>query len=257
MRNAVSYDTIGQPPALRSHPLRARRGHGIVIQCSLVYGKRVKNLGTRCYIAGAGDFCDYGMPEHGDFIIAADGGYAQLTARGITPDLVVGDFDSLGCVPEHPNIVRIPAEKDDTDTLFAVREGFKRGCKTFIINGGLGGRPDHSFANIQTLVFIANSGAHGILLGGGMCVTAITNETLSFLPGSAGTVSVFCAGSIADGVSLTGLKYSLDNAKLTGDFPIGVSNEFTGAPATVAVRTGTLIVIWEGGPEALVTQGDI
>ena len=204
-------------------------------------------VSTRCYIAGAGEFCDREMPEKSDYVIAADGGYAELVKRGAVPDLVVGDFDSLGSIPEHPNVIKIPAEKDDTDILFAVRQGMVRGFCTFIINGGLGGRLDHTLANIQILAYLAGNGARGILLGYDMCATAVTNGSLRFTQCVSGVISVFCVGDKARGVTLTGLKYPLDNAELAYGFPLGVSNEFTGISAEITVRDGTLIVIWQGG----------
>jgi len=210
-------------------------------------------LNERCYIAGAGEYADRWPPGRGDFVIAADAGYAELVARGIMPDLVVGDFDSLGSAPEHPNIVRSPAEKDDTDIMLAVRRGLALGYRCFIINGGLGGMLDHTLANIQVLAFISKEGARGVLLGRDICVTAVTDGSVAFAPGARGRVSVFCAGGKAEGVTLTGLKYELDNAALTSDYPLGVSNEFTGAPAIIRVSSGTLIITWAGGPE-LVTE---
>ena len=204
-------------------------------------------MSERCYIAGAGEFCSDILPGQGDFIIAADGGFTSLNSLGITPDLVVGDFDSLGSVPDHPNVIRSPVEKDDTDMMLAVRYGLEHGIKTFIINGGLGGRLDQTLANTQVLAYIAENGARGTLYGQGVCVTAIKNGKIEFGPDLAqgATISVFSMGGKARGVTLTGLKYPLDNATLTSDFPLGVSNEFTGAPACVSVRSGILVIIWE------------
>ena len=208
-------------------------------------------MGKRLYIMGAAQ-CGMQKPhcaaleEEYDFIIAADGGYETLLSQGITPDLVVGDFDSLGYLPQHPNVISSPAEKDDTDMLLAVKQGLERGYKTIVIEGGLGGRLDHTFANIQVLVYIAKNNASGYCIGQDMCVTAITDGTVSFRSGLSGGISVFSADSMAEGVTLTGLKYSADNIDLTNSYPIGVSNEFTGAPASISVRAGTLIVIWAG-----------
>ena len=109
-----------------------------------------------CYIFGALDtpIADF-KPQESDLIIAADGGYSTLTKLNIKPDLVVGDFDSLGSIPENENVVKHPVKKDDTDTLLAVKIGLEKGYKTFIIYGAIGGRLDHTVATIQTAAFVA------------------------------------------------------------------------------------------------------
>lgn len=92
-----------------------------------------------CYIFGAGSF--YGLdrcPRADDFIIAADGGWLACRKTGITPDLLLGDFDSLSTQPDFPNILRVPVEKDDTDTMLAVKTGLERGETEFHIYGGMG-----------------------------------------------------------------------------------------------------------------------
>jgi len=206
-------------------------------------------MSKRCYIAGAGEFNENELPNKSDYVIAADNGYTALLTNGITPDMVVGDFDSLGKVPDHPNVIKSPAEKDDTDMMLAVQQGLELGYKTIIINGGLGGRLDQTLANMQILAYIAESDASGILIGDPMCVTAVKNGKIMFKETAAknGTISVFCAGDKAEGVTLKGLKYPLDNATLTHTYPIGVSNEFTGVSSSISVENGTLIIIWDGG----------
>jgi len=205
-------------------------------------------MNKHCYIAGAGEFNDKIQPGENDYIIAANGGYAALKSRGITPDLVVGDFDSLEKEPSHPNVVRSPVEKDDTDMMLAVKQGLERGYTSFLINGGLGGRLDQTIANIQILAYIAERNARGILTGNDVNVTAIKNSAMQISRGEKqnGTVSIFSAGDIAEGVTLKGLKYPLENAVITSDYPIGVSNEFIGETAVVSVTSGILIIMWNG-----------
>ncbi|MGE4483923.1 MAG: thiamine diphosphokinase [Oscillospiraceae bacterium] len=201
-----------------------------------------------CCIVGAGFFDpDEFLPEGGDYIIAADGGLSPLRSLGVMPDLVVGDFDSLGHVPDHPNIIKHPVEKDDTDMMLAVKTGLQLGFSRFVIYGGLGGRLDHTLANIQTLEHIAINGGRGYLVGGGTVITAVTDGCVNFVPKESGGISVFSGGDRADGVYLTGLKYPLVNAALTSSIPLGVSNKFTGVRSTVSVKSGTLIVMWQGG----------
>ena len=198
-----------------------------------------------CCIVGARDMSDTKLNiPNGAFIIAADAGYNALANAGIVPNLIVGDFDSLGKVPSVGEIVMHEPEKDDTDMLLAVREGLSRDAEHIVIFGGMGGRPDHEYANLQTLAYIANHGAKGYLVGRGSICTIIKNDKLSFDSNLKGIISVFCIGDKAEGVDLTGLKYPLTNHTLTCDFPLGVSNEFTGVAATVSVRNGILLVIW-------------
>lgn len=181
-------------------------------------------------------------PVPGDLVIAADGGYAALSGLGLTADLVVGDFDSLGYVPEKETVIRHPVMKDDTDMMLAVNLGLERGYRHFVLTGSIGGRLDHTIANLQTLLYLTNRGAIGLLYGEGTVVTAVKNSSVT-LSGT-GTVSVFCLDGSAKGVTEQGLLYPLNDATLSSDYPLGVSNEFTGDPATISVRDGTLCILW-------------
>lgn len=198
-----------------------------------------------CFIIGAMEPGKIPSPEEGDLLLAADGGLTHLERRGLTPHLIVGDFDSLGRVPEGNNIIRHPVEKDDTDTMLAIKTGLERGYRDFVLYGCLGGRLDHAYANLQALVFLARRGAAGWLLGGGLAVTAVRNGRLDFGADHEGVISVFCPDGEARGVTLTGLHYPLQDAVLTSAFPLGVSNRFTGEAASVSVEDGTLLVMWD------------
>lgn len=180
----------------------------------------------------------------GAFVIAADAGLTHLKSAGISADLIVGDFDSLGETPSGDNVISHKPEKDDTDMLLAVCEALSRGAQTIIIYGGLGGRLDHEYANIQTLAYIANRGARAYLVGRGCVCTVIKNGGIGFDSEMKGTISVFCHGGSAEGVTLTGLKYPLTEHSLTNDYPLGVSNEFTGVSSSVSVKNGLLFVTW-------------
>lgn len=198
-----------------------------------------------CIIVGAMDPGWVPAPGPGDLLIAADQGLARLNRLGLAPHLIVGDFDSLGWTPEGGNVIRHPVEKDDTDTMLAIKTGLARGYRDFVLAGCSGGRPDHAYANLQALAFLAEQGAAGWLLGQGMAATVIRNGRLDFAPGREGVVSVFCPGGKAAGVTLAGLHYPLRDAVLTSAFPLGVSNQFTGEAASISVREGALLVMWE------------
>jgi thiamine pyrophosphokinase len=186
-----------------------------------------------------------------DFLLAADGGLLHLQKLGLTPDGILGDFDSLGYVPEGAKV--FPVEKDDTDAMLAVRRGLSLGYREFVLYGSLDGpRLDHTIANFQTLQFLADRGASGYLVGADYLVTVVKDGTLSFPEGTEGTISVFCQGKDAEGVTLEGLHYPLEKGSLSAGFPLGVSNHFTGKAATITVEKGSLLVLWDrknGFPE--------
>ena len=200
-----------------------------------------------CYIVSAMSVPDLSQLERtGNLLIAADAGYDTLCKQGIDPDIVVGDFDSLGKVPDHPAVIRHPVEKDDTDTLLAARIGIERGYRKFVFLGALGGFLDHTFANLQTLLWLNEQGAEGLMIGEGQCAATVPGGgCIRFSPENRGRISVFSAGDRADGVTVSGLKYELDRGELRNHFPLGVSNSFVGKEAFVSVRTGSLFVIWQ------------
>ena len=199
-----------------------------------------------CYVVGAMPLSWSLCPHPGaqDFLIAADKGYEALEAYGVPPNLVVGDFDSLGRRPNHPNVVQLPVAKDDTDMIYALREGLDRGYRRFVLLGGVGGRLEHTLANLQALAWLTTQGARGVLAGEGTVATALRNETMVFPSSLSGFWSAFCLSGQAEGVTLRNLKFELTDHTLGADFPLGVSNEFTGEAAEVSVARGTLLAMW-------------
>ena len=186
-----------------------------------------------------------------DFIIAADGGLQHLQKLNITPNAILGDFDSLGYAPEGANV--FPVEKDDTDAMLAVRHGLSLGFREFLLYGSLDGpRLDHTVANFQTLQYLCDRDAFGYLVGNDYIVSVVKNGELRFPAGLEGTISVFCLGADARGVDIEGLHYPLKDSTLTAGFPLGVSNHFTGKQAAIRVKDGSLLVLWDrknGFPE--------
>ena len=206
----------------------------------------------KCVIFCAAEFDDLILPlAQEDFLIAADGGLKHLQKLSIRPDEILGDFDSLGYVPADSRV--FPVEKDDTDAMLAARRGLERDFREFLFYGSLDGpRLDHTVANFQTLQFLADHGASGYLIGKHQLATVVKNGSILFPAGCEGTVSVFCLGADAQGVTLRGLHYPLENGTLTCGFPLGVSNHFTGKAASITVEKGSLLVIWDrnaGFPE--------
>ena len=203
-----------------------------------------------CYIFGAGE---YGTDTYkslslkdGDLIIAADGGLAFLQQQGITPDVIMGDFDSCKEIPKEANVLVYPVKKDDTDMRLALKYGLKQGCKVFCLYGGTGGRMDHTLANIQLLAWLAGQGAQGLLYGVGYTMTAIANTTYTLKAPAKGTrLSVFCYGKEAQGVTIEGCAYNATDATWNNQYPIGVSNAFAEDTAHITVQKGTLLLYWE------------
>jgi thiamine pyrophosphokinase len=208
--------------------------------------KAEQGQGPICYIVGAGERTgDILLPAGGDLVIAADGGYDWLRDMGVIPDLLIGDFDSLTHSPLGLNVVTLPKEKNDTDTMAAVRLGLEGGYRRFAIYGGTGGRVDHTLANLQILTWLARRDCENRLYAPNWMAAAVTDGTISFPASAAGTISVFCQGDLAEGVCLEGLKYKLSDAVLTFEFALGISNEFTGQPSRIKVGKGTLLVVWD------------
>ena len=221
-------------------------------------------MNGRFIIVGAGSVAPSDLnfeKKPGDFICAADAGFLAINEAGLKPDLVIGDFDSMaekalfeaygGNDPGRSalpfELLRLPVEKDDTDTVFCVREGFRRGYRNFVIYGGLGGsRLSHTVANLQLLTMIRDLGGTGKLVQGSTEVFLLAaGETAVFPAGQSGQFSVFSLSEESE-VSLTGFYYPLDHGLLTRRFPLGVSNHFTGNEAQITVHKGEVLVIIEG-----------
>lgn len=211
-------------------------------------------MSAKCIVIGAGDLTlgEIAVGED-DLVIAVDGGLGYCGLLGVEPDLMVGDFDSVteqeaeaivtleGQIPDR--IIRLPVEKDDTDMLAALKEGLKRGYRDFRIYAGMGGRFDHSFANVQCLLYLKNRDAVGYLVDGSGMTLVIKNEEVRFKKGLEGYLSLFALTESAKGVSIRGMKYPLENAVISNDFPIGISNEFIDEEAVIAVEDGSLMCV--------------
>lgn len=205
----------------------------------------------RCFIFSAGSF--YGLrerPGEGDLILAADAGYRWCLQLGIRPTQLLGDFDSMEQPKDFENVVRLPVEKDDTDTMLAVKAGLAQGCTEFYFYGATGGkRMDHTMANLQTLLYLRRHGAQGWVYDDDFVWTVIENETLTVKKCVEwGLLSVFCLGERAEGVSEEGMQYSITNGEIRNDNPFGVSNHILDEYAKISVNRGVLLVGWELPP---------
>ena len=200
---------------------------------------------SRCLIFCAAEFDCLAQPVGPeDYLLAADGGLRHLQKLNLAPRGIIGDFDSLGYVPEGAQV--FPVEKDDTDAMLAARKGLELGFREFIFYGSLDGpRLDHTIANFQTLQFLADHGAVAYLVGRDYLVTVVKNGSVAFPEKAEGILSIFCLGPDAKGVTIEGLHYPMKNGTLSSGFPLGVSNHFTGKPAKITVEDGSLLVMWD------------
>ena len=180
----------------------------------------------------------------GAYILCADSGLHLAERLSLRPDLVLGDFDSLGAVPESLPHMTVPVEKDDTDTMLAARVALEKGFRDIRIYGAFGGRLDHTIANIQTLEFLRRNGASGVLIGAADSALLLTDGEQAVLPRRDGWgLSLFAWSEQCSGVSAEGVYYPLKNGTLKREFPLGVSNRITAAEAAVTCGKGWLLVM--------------
>lgn len=175
-------------------------------------------------------------------VIAADSGLDHALCAGIVPDIAVGDFDSARCeVPSGVECIRVPPEKDDTDTILAAETAIKRGCGRLKFFCAIGGRTDHTIANLQMLYGLLDKGVSAEIIGDGERLYLLRNGTAR-IAGFEGYLSVFAFGGNAV-ASESGVKYPVDKAELSCGYPLGVSNEVTGDFAEITAHSGTLLVV--------------
>jgi len=199
----------------------------------------------RAVILAGGSMRDYAyirqfiLPD--DLIIAADSGYHHAEALGLCPHLLVGDFDSLHCLPKDVEIHRVPSEKDFTDTELAIDCARTRGCTSFLFLGALGTRMDHTLTNVLLLTkFLAAGEQAEIIDEHNHIWITDTMLKLDLTPGSILSLIplTHCAG-----VTTENLAYPLTDAALEVGSGHGVSNVVVASPAGVRLSSGKLLVM--------------
>ncbi len=188
-----------------------------------------------------------------DFILCADGGYSHARAAGIVPHMIIGDFDSIDYEFIESDlrrsgltecrITRVAAEKDDTDTMICVKYGIDHGYDEIFILGGLGGRLDHTVANLQTMCYAVEHRKTIWFLDGKNRATLRAPGNLTIEERKDCKISLFAFGESCEGVTISGVKYPLKDHLLKNDFPLGVSNEFLEKKAEISHTSGKLLVI--------------
>lgn len=201
----------------------------------------------RCFIITSylnGDLSLILHKNNGDFIICADNGYSVAKDSGIIPDIIIGDFDSIMiALPSDIETIKLPVEKDVTDTLACVKYAINKGFKKIIIIGGIGGRLDHTMANLQCLLYGLTAGVEMILRDENNIVSLHFPSEIKIKKEENFKLSLFSFSDICAGISTKGLKYPLFNDQLSQGFPLGVSNEFTSEYASVIFKSGILLLI--------------
>ena len=193
-----------------------------------------------------------GSPDPADLTVAADAGWNNAQMLGVTPRLLVGDFDSLGepCVPAGTEIIRVPAEKDDTDTQLAVRVALERGATDITLIAGLSGRVDHTLSTLAILEELERAGRGRLraILTDGRNRVRFLRAGSALIPrdGRFRYLSLIAATERVRGVTVEGCKYPLHNATLWRRNQYAVSNEIVGNAALIAVRRGAVYVIESG-----------
>ena len=190
------------------------------------------------YIEGKLENIVYGRKI--DLVICADASFDAAVGAGLYPDVMIGDFDH-GSAPEFDNTVRVPCEKDDTDTMLCVKHALSRGADEIFIAGGIGGRLDHTIANIQTLAYAEKHGAHAVLSDGRNSAFFI-DKFARVARASGFYLSLFAFGGDAV-VSISGTKYDVEKKTLETSFPLGVSNEIIENEAKIAVLSGKVLCV--------------
>ncbi len=198
----------------------------------------------KCVIITGGEPSRLPAIGENDFVIACDKGCEYAKLRGVTPNLIIGDFDSYsGELPKNVPVMRLKCEKDDTDTMTAVRYAVSNGYGEIVICCALGGRFDHELANIQSALYAVKRGLKAQIVGDSTYINFLQKESKTFPKRDNYSLSVFSMTEACTDVCIKGAKYPLENARVTFDFPIGVSNEWLSPEAEISVGDGILMVV--------------
>ena len=201
----------------------------------------------RCVIVGGADINNYDYIRKqlsvDDFVVYCDSGLKHLEALHICPSLIVGDFDSH----ENPHLdvetIVLPCEKDDTDTVFAVKEAIKRGFADFLLIGVIGARFDHSLGNVSILLYLDSLGIKGKIIDDYSEMELVSSEP-AFIDDSYSFFSLLNVSGTARGITIENAKYPLNNAEITCEYQYGISNEvLSGRTAKVTVCSGKLLLV--------------
>ena len=202
---------------------------------------------NRCVIAGGADIADYerirGQLREDDFFIFCDSGLKHMTGLGRKPGLIVGDFDSAENPKSDVETIVLPCEKDDTDTVYAVKEAVRRGYEEFLLIGVCGARLDHTLGNVSILLYLDSNGKKGTILDDYSEMELVSEQTVR-IEDDCLYFSLLNISGCAEGITIRNAKYPLENAVIRSDYQYGISNEvLPGKTAEVSVMKGNLLLI--------------
>lgn len=209
-----------------------------------------KRKNGKCVIVGAAEIGNYEKIkeylEASDFYIFCDGGLKHMESLGAEPDLIVGDFDSYPrseAVKIGAELITLPCEKDDTDTVFAVKEALARGFTDFLLVGVVGQRLDHTLGNLSVLLMLDKAGAAGKIIDD-YSEMLLVSDSSAYVDDSFSYFSVLSVGGKASGISEKNAKYAPENASISSEYQYGISNEvLPGKTAEISVKSGRLLLI--------------
>lgn len=201
----------------------------------------------RCVIAGGADIGDYqrirSFLRKDDWMVFCDSGLRHAEPLGVRPDLIVGDFDSHDRPETDTETIVLPREKDDTDTVYAVKEAVRRGYGDFLLIGVVGARFDHTFGNISLLLYLDSLGKRAKILDDYSEMEIVSGREAE-IDGSYPFFSLLNISGTARGIRITGAKYPLENAEIRSEYQYGISNEvLPGETARVSLREGKLLLV--------------
>ncbi len=181
--------------------------------------------------------------ENDDFYIFCDCGLRHAEMLGITPDLIIGDFDSYEKPETEIETIVLPREKDDTDTVFAVKEGIIRGFDNFLLLGVVGNRLDHSLVNVSILNFLYENGLKGKIVDDFSEMEVVGKKTVK-IHDNYSYFSLINMFGISEGVTIKNAKFPIENATITSEYQYATSNEvLKGHTTEISVEKGKLLLI--------------
>ncbi len=201
----------------------------------------------RFVIIGGAEIQNYALIRESfrenDYYVYCDCGLKHREGLGVVPDLIIGDFDSHAQPEDLHNVIVLPVVKDDTDTIFAVKEGIRRGYEDFLLIGATGGRQDHNLGNIYSLLMLKNAGKTAKILDDYSEMSIIASGEECRVKKGWRYFSLLNISGTARGISITGAKYELDGAEILPEYQYGISNEVMHDEALITLRDGILLLV--------------